>query len=61
MKRSQLHCSICDRMLLDLLMNIILLLINSDRISDRFQSLLTYKYTDTIMYNGCKGNYTVIF
>lgn len=48
-------------MLLDLLMNIILLLINSDRISDRFQSLLTYKYTDTIMYNGCKGNYTVIF
>ena len=23
MKRSQLHCSICDRMLLDLFMNII--------------------------------------
>ena len=58
MKRSQLHCSIFDRMLLDLFMNIILPLINSDR-KEIFQSLLTYKYTDPIMYNGCKGNYTV--
>ena len=35
-----------------------LLLINSNR-KQIFQILLTYKYTDTIMYNGCEGKYAV--